>query len=42
VNEKLDKILADFFEENQIENYKIEEIKLNIIGNFIIHKNQNH
>ncbi len=42
VNEKLDKILAEFFEENQIENYKIEEISLNICGNFIIHKNQNH
>ncbi len=42
VNEKLDKILVEFFEENQIENYKIEEISLNICGNFIIHKNQNH
>jgi len=42
VNKKLDKLLAEFFEENPIENYKIEEISLNICGNFIIHKNQNH
>ena len=42
VNKKLDKLLLEFFEENQIENYKIEEVSLNICGNFIIHKNQNH
>jgi len=42
VNEKLDKVLADFFEENKIDNFVIEEIKVNISGNFIIHKNQNH
>lgn len=41
-NEKLDKLLKDFFEENEIENFTIEDIKLNISGNFIIHKNINH
>lgn len=41
-NEKLDKLLKDFFEENEIENFTIEDIKLSISGNFIIHKNINH
>ena len=41
-NEKLDKLLRDFFNENEIDNFSIEEIKLNISGNFIIHKNINH
>ncbi len=42
VNEKLDKLIKEFFEENQIDNFNIEEVKLNISGNFIIHKNKNH
>lgn len=37
-NEKRDGILKTFFEENQIDNFKIEDIKLNISGNFIVHK----
>ena len=41
-NEKLDKLLNEFFKENKIDNFNIEEIKLNISGNFIIHKNKNH
>jgi Fur family peroxide stress response transcriptional regulator len=41
-NEKLDSLLKDFFRENEIENFSIEEIKLNISGNFIIHKDINH
>lgn len=41
-NEELDKILHKFFEENQIDNFIIDDIKLNISGNFIVHKNQNH
>lgn len=41
-NEELDKILHKFFEENQIDNFIIDGIKLNISGNFIVHKNQNH
>jgi len=41
-NEKLDSLLKDFFSENEIENFSIEEIKLNISGNFIIHKSINH
>lgn len=42
VNEKLDGLLKTFFEENQIDNFVIEDIKLNISGNFIIHKDKNH
>ncbi|MBD0777472.1 transcriptional repressor [Maribacter sp. ANRC-HE7] len=42
VSEKLDGLLKVFFEENQIDNFIIDNIKLNISGNFIIHKNQNH
>jgi Fur family peroxide stress response transcriptional regulator len=41
-NEKLDRLLEDFFRENEIENFSIEEIKLNISGSFVIHKNINH
>jgi Fur family peroxide stress response transcriptional regulator len=41
-NKKLDGLLKKFFEENKIENFKIDEIKLQIAGNFIIHKNENH
>ena len=41
-NEKLDRLLQKFFEENEIENFTIEDIKLHISGNFIIHKNINH
>ena len=41
-NEKLDKLLKDFFKENEIDNFTIDDIKLSITGNFIIHKNINH
>lgn len=41
-NEKLDKLLSDFFHENEIDNFIIEDIKLSINGNFIIHKNKQH
>jgi Fur family peroxide stress response transcriptional regulator len=41
-NPKLDELIKDFFEKNKIENYTIEDIKLNITGNFIIHKNIKH
>lgn len=41
-NEKLDKLLTDFFKENEIDNFTIDDIKLSITGNFIIHKNSNH
>lgn len=41
-NEKLDALLKQFFEENKIDNFIIEDIKLQISGNFIVHKNQNH
>jgi Fur family transcriptional regulator, peroxide stress response regulator len=41
-NDKLDRLLQEFFRENEIENFTIEDIKLNISGNFIIHKNINH
>lgn len=41
-NEELDKILKEYFERNQIDNFNIDEIKLNISGNFIKHKNKNH
>ncbi len=41
-NEKLDMLLKEFFEQNQIDNFNIEEIKVSINGNFIIHKNKNH
>lgn len=41
-NGKLDKLLADFFEENKIDNFIIEDIKVSVTGNFIRHKNMNH
>jgi len=41
-NEKLDTLLKKFFKENEIDNFTIEDIKVNISGNFIIHKNINH
>ena len=41
-NEKLDLLLKEFFENNQIDNFTIDEIKVNITGNFIIHKNFKH
>ncbi len=41
-NEKLDQLLEIFFKENQIDNFIIDEIKLSINGNFIIHKNKDH
>ena len=41
-NEKLDKLLTDFFHENEIDNFIIEDIKLSINGNFMIHKNKQH
>lgn len=42
VNEEVDKLLKEYFERNKIENFDIEEIKLNISGNFIVHKSKNH
>ena len=41
-NEKLDMLLKEFFEKNHIDNFNIEEIKVNISGNFIKHKNTTH
>jgi len=41
-NEKLDKLLTVFFKENEIDNFIIEDIQLQISGNFIKHKNTNH
>jgi Fur family peroxide stress response transcriptional regulator len=41
-NAKLDKMLNDFFKENSIDNFQIEDIKLSITGNFIVHKNSKH
>jgi len=41
-NKKLDELLKKFFDENKIDNFNIDEIKLQIAGNFIIHKNKNH
>lgn len=40
-NEKLDELLSKFFKENKIENFIVDEIKLQIGGNFIIHKSKN-
>lgn len=40
-NAELDKILKKFFEEKNIDNFIIEDIKLQINGKFIIHKNVN-
>lgn len=41
-NEELDKLIRNYFRENEIENFTIEDIMLNISGNFIVHKNSNH
>ncbi|NOQ27258.1 MAG: transcriptional repressor [Bacteroidales bacterium] len=41
MNAELDEILKRFFEENKIDNFIIEDIKLQINGRFIIHKNVN-
>jgi Fur family peroxide stress response transcriptional regulator len=41
-NSKLDTMLKQFFEENKIDNFIIDEIKLQIAGNFIVHKNKKH
>lgn len=41
-NEELDELLSKFFKENKIDNFEIEEIRVNISGNFIKHKNQKH
>ncbi len=41
-NAQLDAMLKQFFEEHPIENFIIDDIKLQIAGNFIIHKNKNH
>lgn len=41
-NERLDLLLKEFFENNQIDNFTIDEIKVNITGNFIKHKNIKH
>ncbi len=40
-NSELDKLLQKFFEENKIDNFIIDDIKLQINGRFIIHKNVN-
>lgn len=42
VSEKLDKLLKDFFSENPIDNFIIDDLKLQIGGNFIVHKKQEH
>lgn len=41
-NEKLDNLLSNFFKENAIDNFIIDDIKVSITGNFIQHKNINH
>ena len=41
-NTELDQLLTDFFRENEIDNFIIEDIKLSINGNFIIHKDKQH
>lgn len=40
-NSELDILLQKFFEENKIDNFIIDDIKLQINGRFIIHKNVN-
>ena len=35
INEDLDELLADFFRKNQIDDFEIEEIKLQINGKFL-------
>lgn len=41
-NEKLDALLQELFREHPIENFVVEELKLSINGNFIVHKNKDH
>lgn len=41
-NAELDNFLKKFFEENKIDNFIIEDLKLQINGRFIIHKNVKH
>jgi Fur family peroxide stress response transcriptional regulator len=41
-NEELDQLINEFFEHNQIKNFQIEDIKLHISGNFIVHRNKSH
>lgn len=40
-NTELDTLIKKFFEENKIDNFIIEDIKLQINGRFIIHRNVN-
>jgi Fur family peroxide stress response transcriptional regulator len=42
MDEKLDRVLKDFFEQHAIENFIIDEIKLQVGGKFIEHKNKEH
>jgi len=41
-NTKLDELLKKFFQENKIDNFEIEDIKLQINGKFIKHKYAKH
>lgn len=41
-NEKLDGLLKQFFEENHIDNFTIEDIKVSVTGSFIKHKSSVH
>lgn len=41
-NEKLDELLKNFFEQHTINNFIIDDIKLQINGSFIQHKTNNH
>jgi len=41
-SEKLDELLKTFFEQHAIENFIIDDIKLQINGSFIKHKTNNH
>ncbi len=41
-NEKLDELLKTFFKQHAIENFIIDDIKLQINGSFIKHKTNNH
>ena len=40
ISEKLDNLLKEFFENNPIDNFIIDDVKLQIGGNFIVHKKQ--
>lgn len=41
-NARLDEVILKFFEENKINNFIIEDIKLQINGRFVQHKNALH